>query len=96
MTSEERTRYVCRRLTERVGEVAPAGLGKWDRAWALVADPSTAFLDALREWEEADTPATRDRLQDAADAVVRAWRLAGEEWEARGRPGADAREGVPA
>jgi hypothetical protein len=96
MTTEERTRYVCRRLTERVGEVAPPGLGKWDRAWEVVADPSTAFLDALREWEGEDTPKSRARLQAAADAVVKAWRLASQEWEARGRPGADAPEGVPA
>ncbi len=96
MTTEERTRYVCRRLTERVGEVAPPGLGKWDRAWELVADPSTAFLDALTAWEGEDAPRSRARLQAAADAVVRAWRLAGEEWEARGRPGADAREEVTA
>jgi len=86
MTREERTRHVCRRLTECIGEVTPAGLGKWDPAWELVAAPSTVFLDTLAAWERKDTPETRAHLQAAADAVVRAWRAARREWEEAGRP----------
>ena len=96
MTTDELRRHVCGKVARRISEVAPRGLDRWDDAWERVREPSDAFLDALAAFLEADTLETRDRIQRAADALVRAWRKAGQEWEAGGRPGADAREGVPA
>ena len=96
MTTDERVRYVCRKLTEAVHEVAPPGLGRWDRAWDIVHGPSAAFLDALADWETDDVEATRAKVQAAAVEVVRAWRKAGQEWDAQGRPGTQVRERVTA
>ena len=96
MTNDELRRHICGKVARRISEVAPQGLGRWDDAWDRVREPSDAFLDALAAFLEADTPETRDRIQRAADTLVRAWRLAGQEWEAHGRPGADAVEEVPA
>ena len=86
MTSEERVQYVCRRLGTCVGQVAPEGVGRWDRAWELVADPSSAFLEALDAWKREDTLETRGRLQAAADEVVQTWWKAGQEWLDSGSP----------
>jgi len=96
MTTEERRRLICEKVSRRIAEVTPPGLGRWDDAWDRVRTPSDAFLDALAAYLEEDTPRTRDRIQRGADALVRAWRNAGQEWEAAGRPGAGDREEVPA
>lgn len=87
------SRTLCRRLNDRIREVAPEGLGRWPAAWELVEDPSDVFLDRLREWKRSDTPATRARLNEAATALVDAWKRAAQKWEAAGRP--STREGVP-
>ena len=86
MDTRERTRIVCERVTRRIGEVVPAGLGRWDPAWSMVEAPSDSFLDALRAWGALDTPVTRERLQETADELVRAWRRAGQAWETSGGP----------
>ena len=87
MTIEEPIRHVCRRVARRIGKVTPRGLGLWDPAWELVREPSNAFMEALATWGEADTTESRNCLQAAAEELVKAWRRAGEEWEACGRPG---------
>lgn len=86
MTTDELRRHICGKVSHRISEVAPRGLGRWGDAWHRVREPSDAFLDALAVFLEADTPETRTRIQRAADALVRAWRAAGQEWEARGCP----------
>ncbi len=85
MTTEA-GRLVLDRVVRRIGEVSPAGLGRWRPAWDIVADPSDRFLDTLRLWESEDSPATRAKLQAAADAFVTAWRLAARRWKDAGQP----------
>jgi hypothetical protein len=88
----EGARVIARRVAERVGAVAPVGLGRWGPAWNIVEDPSRAFLDALNRWEAAADPSPtaeevlRDAVREAAEAVVRAWTVAAARWEAAGRP----------
>lgn len=98
LAREERCRVLCRRVAERVREVTPSGLGRWDPALELVREPSDGFLDALDAWLDRDDPDTRARLRVATGDLVRAWREAGRRWEAEGRPGAESagRRGVPA
>jgi len=76
----DRGKEIVKKVVVRIAEVAPQGLGRWDRAWDLIEEPSNAFLDALAVWERSDTADTRRRLQSAADEFVRAWRCAAEEW----------------
>lgn len=76
----------CQRVAERIHEVTPEGLGKWDPALEYVREPSDAFLDALDAWLDRGTSEARRDLQEAADALVRAWREAGQRFEAEGRP----------
>ena len=94
MTTTERRRLICGKVSHRISEVTPPGLGRWDGAWPLVAAPADLFLDALDAFLQEDTPGTRQRIQTAADDLVRAWRRAGEEWERAGRP--QDRDAVPA
>lgn len=86
MKADDAVKVVARRVTERIGELAPKGLGRWDGAWELVADPSDEFMDALAIWRTGDTEENRERVQRTADALVQAWAEAAAEWEARGRP----------
>ena len=79
MTQEERrdhTRLICRRLTAKVNDLAPPGLGNWDRTWELVEGPSGAFLDALDRWVDHDTPETREDVETTALALLVAWKEA--------------------
>ncbi len=86
MTRHEKARVVAERVASRIREVAPEGLGHWGPTWGLVDVPSDVYMDALAEWEEADTPATRSTLEAASAALVGAWAQAGREWEEAGRP----------
>ena len=86
VTREEVRRLICARLSRRIGEVAPAGLGTWPDAWDLVAGPSETFLAALEAFLDHDTTETRQRIQSAADELVRAWSRAGKAWHTDGRP----------
>ena len=94
MTTTVDSRTLCRRLTQQIADEVPEGLGRWDGAWSIVAVPSDAFLDRLREWESLDNAETRERVNRAAGDLLAAWRRAAQEWDHAGRPGA--REGVPA
>lgn len=82
----ERGRLICQRVTRRIAEVAPPGLGLWAPAWEIVATPSDYFLDRLKEWESRDAAQTRTALEGAVNELVRAWRTAAEAWDAAGRP----------
>lgn len=90
LSADEAVRTVARRVSDRVSEITPKGLGRWDGAWELVADPSDEFMDALAIWRTGDTEENRERVQRTADALVQAWTEAAAEWEARGRPVGDA------
>ncbi len=78
MTRELQARVICRRITNRIGEFSPPGLGHWDRAWDLVEVPSHRFLDALDAWTQDGTPSTQRAVQDAADVLLVAWADAGD------------------
>ncbi|MFC1660331.1 hypothetical protein ACFL3S_02545 [Gemmatimonadota bacterium] len=81
MTREERVEHakvICRRITLKVGEISPKGLGHWDRAWDLVENPSDRFLDALDGWVGEDSPESRQTVQEKADALLAAWADAGD------------------
>jgi len=83
-------RAAARWVAERVGQIAPPGLGHWPPAWELVEAPSEAFLDALAAWERTGTDDAREAARQAGGAVVAAWREAARQWEAAGRPTVDA------
>ena len=88
MRDSERVRQVAERVVHRIGEVTPAGLGAhgWHFSRAYVQPREDPYLDALSAWAKTDTPDTREALQRAVELYVGAWRRAGEEWEAAGRP----------
>lgn len=92
MTRADAARIIARRVAERVGAVAPPGLGRWEAAWPVVEFPSLAFLDALHRWEVANEPSPveeqtlRNEVRLAADDLVMAWADAAVAWEAAGKP----------
>ena len=86
MDPHDRARIVCQRISRRISEVAPTGLGRWNDAWEYVAGPSDAFLDALGAWTDGDDPVTRSELLAAAEALIQAWRQASRAWKDAGRP----------
>ena len=79
----ERANNVCRFLTMKVSEVAPAGLGCWQTAWQIVEEPSNRFLDALNSWERSGSAEDERRMYAEADAVLAAWREAARQWSAQ-------------
>lgn len=87
MNPPDRSRIVCERVTHRIKEVVPSGLGHWDQAWDLVEVASAAFEDALGTFLVRDTQVSRAHLEQAVDELVRAWRCAGQAWEEAGKPG---------
>lgn len=82
-----RKRRECIRITQRIGDTAPTGLGRWDRTWEIVERPSNRFLDALKTWLDQQTVEARAKLHRAADQLVEAWERAGEEWPGESAPG---------
>jgi hypothetical protein len=82
----ERTRLIARRVSDRIADVAPPGLGHWPDAWELVAAPSRAFLDALECWERTGTKAAEVEVTRLARQVVEAWSEAAREWTLAGCP----------
>ena len=71
-------REVCQKLMERIGEVAAAvPLGHWPP----IADaPSAEFMTALSAWEIDPSDLTMQRVSDAYDNVLDAWRQAAAEY----------------
>ena len=75
---QETGRQLCERLVERIGEVAAAvPLGHWPP----IADaPSAEFMTALSAWEIDPSDLTMQRVSDAYDNVLDAWRQAAAEY----------------
>jgi hypothetical protein len=82
-------RAAARWVAERVGQIAPPGLGHWPGAWELVEGPANEFLDALARWEDSGTDEDMEAARRAGGGVVAAWRAAAGRWEAAGRPTVD-------
>ena len=76
----ETGRQLCEKLVERIGEVAAAvPLGHWPP----IADaPSAEFMTALSGWEIDPSDLTMQRVSDAYDDVLDAWRQAAVEYTA--------------
>ena len=89
MTRREKARIVACRVADRIREVSPEGLGRWDSAWDYIGTPSDTFMDALKEWENADSPSTRSQLEVASADLIGAWAQAARRWEAVGCPSLD-------
>lgn len=79
----DRGRQINEFAVATIKRIAPSGLGRWDPAWTLVAEPSDRYLDDLRAWEDEDTPQNRADLQASAEALVHAWREAARLYTAR-------------
>ena len=77
----ERGTELCSRLAKRVAEIAPAGIGRWDRAWDIVAEPGAKFIVALTAWEAEPSSVTKERIRITYNNVLRAWRRAVAEYE---------------
>lgn len=72
----EKARLIGLVVSERIREVTTPGLGLWDTAWALVAEPSDHFMDRLHEWEQDGARGSLVAVELAAEALVAAWREA--------------------
>ena len=86
MTRHEKARIVADRVAARIREVSPEGLGRWDPAWDHIGTPSDVFMDALKEWEKADSTDNRSKLEVASADLIEAWAEAARQWEAMGGP----------
>ena len=96
MRDSKRVHQVAQRVVEKIGEVTPERLGSdgWEFTRQYVQHFEDPYLDALNAWGLEDTEETRVRLRGAVERFVGAWKRAGEEWAAAGRP--QMREEVPA
>ena len=84
MTAEkrrERGTELCRRLAQDVAAFVPEGIGSWEPAWDIVAEPDIAYLEALTGWEAAPSDETKSAVREAYHAVVEAWREAAHQYE---------------
>ena len=85
MTYAERQakgKILCEKLAGHVAEIAPTGIGLWDRAWQIVDGSSATFMDALAAWEVDPSDITMRRVHDAYDLVLESWRVAAAEFTA--------------
>jgi hypothetical protein len=77
----ERGTELCRRLTADVTSIAPPGIGRWGRAWEIVADADSSFMIALTSWEATGDDSMRPALRAAYARALDAWREAVAEWQ---------------
>ena len=77
---QQKSKQLCERLTDRIGEVAAAvPLNHWPP----VADaPSAAFMVALTAWETDPSDLTMQQVTDTYESVIEAWRVAAAEFTA--------------
>ena len=81
---QEKGRLLSWKLAEAVAIIAPRGIGRWDRCWEVVDAPGGEFMTALSSWERDPSDVTMQRVSDAYDAVMAAWRIAVSEYVAEG------------
>ena len=74
---------LCQKLAGHVAVIAPTGIGLWDRAWEIVDGSSATFMASLSTWEIDPSDMTMQRVSDAYDAVLDAWRYAAAEFTER-------------
>ena len=77
-------KILCQKLAEAVAKIAPNGIGRWDRCWEVVDAPSVEFMIELSAWEVDPSDVTMQRVSNAYDAVMAAWRIAVSEYVAEG------------
>ena len=75
-SQREQARKIAWSVAERIRQVSTEGLGRWDSAWELVAEPSDVFMDALYQWEQSGKPDDLDAVHRTAEALLDAWRKA--------------------
>ena len=73
---------LCQKLTEAVANIAPRGIGRWDRVWQIVDAPSARFMLALSAWETGPSNDAAMNVSSAYDDVLDAWRVAAAEYAA--------------
>ena len=85
MTPAERPRdpgaALCRRLAERIAEIAPVGLGQADWVWEMVAEPDASFVITLSAWESDPSEEAKARVKEAYNSVLDVWGRAAAEFE---------------
>lgn len=75
-------KILCEKLAFQVWVIAPRGIGHWDRCWGVVDAPGAEFMTLLTAWEIDPSDVTMQRVSDAYDAVMTAWRVAAAEFSA--------------
>lgn len=80
---DDEIKKIVGKVSERIREFAPEGLGKWDMTWVLTNKSSNDLMSAIYDYMGDDTPETRQRVTDAANAHVEAWRNAAHEYYQR-------------
>ena len=88
-SANERARIVADRVAVRIREVVPEELGRWAPPWDYISSSSDVFMDALKEWENTDSPSTRSHVEVASTDLIGAWAEAARQWEAAGCPRLD-------
>ena len=73
---QSKGKILCEKLTEAVAQIAPEGIGRWDRAWEIVDESSATFMNALSTWEVDPSDVAMQRVSDAYDGVLDGWRRA--------------------
>ncbi|HET9948848.1 MAG TPA: hypothetical protein VFQ22_07995 [Longimicrobiales bacterium] len=84
MTRDERRHrgtLICQRLASEIAAMVPEGIGAWEPAWAIVAEADADFLAALSGWEADPSEASTQRVREAYQGVLDAWRAAAAEFE---------------
>ena len=79
----ERGTQICERLCREVAEIAPEGIGRWNRAWEIAAEPDVEFMLALALWEADPNEDAKVRVRAAYNAVLDAWRRAAADFKSR-------------
>ena len=77
----ERGTLLCRQITGEVAAFAPEGLGGWEHAWDIAAEPDAEFLIALTRWEQTGVDEDKPALRRAYFNLREAWRQAATEFE---------------
>ena len=83
MTYDERQAkgtILCGKLFAHVGLITPEGIGYWDRAWEIALPAQAHFWVMLTAWEIDPSDMTMQRVSDAYDGVLEAWRIAAHEF----------------